>query len=531
MRRLLAIATLLLVATWLVALPATGADDGPYEVRAVFDNGSFIVPDEEVRIAGARVGSIDSVSVSDDEEIVSLENGGIAIPGKAVIVMTITDDAFKDFREDASCIVRPQSLIGERFVDCTPTEPRAPGSEAPPELEQIPDGEPGEGQRLLPLERNGKTVDLDLINNISRAPYRDRFRLILNDLGAGLAARGDDLGDIVDRANPALRQTNRVVKILAGQNDQLASLASDGDEVLQPLADNRTSITGFFHNAAISGQAAAERSDDIEAGLQKFPGALRELTTTMRDLRAFADQGTPLAQDIGASAKDLSKATQKLAPFARNGVPALRSLGNAAEVAGPRLAAADPALVDLASFARGSKPVGINFGALLDTFEQTNGFRYLMSFIYNSVGSINGFDSFGRYLRSNLQVSNCIDISSIVVAGCEAFFQQVAAPSSAAKKKSAGASAQGKVAPAPAPSAQQPEQQSEPPLLPPIEELLPELSPPAPGDEPTAPGADEGDDDGDEVSPRGAALSRGYGEPMDLEDASVFLAYLLGSGS
>ena len=35
----------------------------------------------------------------------------------------------------------------------------------------IDEGEPGEGQRLLPLEQNGKAVDLDLVNNIMREPY------------------------------------------------------------------------------------------------------------------------------------------------------------------------------------------------------------------------------------------------------------------------------------------------------------------------------------------------------------------------
>ena len=47
-----------------------------------------------------------------------------------------------------------------------------------------------------------------------REPYPDRFRLILNDLGAGLAARGDELAEIVERANPALRETNEVLAIL-----------------------------------------------------------------------------------------------------------------------------------------------------------------------------------------------------------------------------------------------------------------------------------------------------------------------------
>src|SRR5204863_5772260 len=99
---------------------------------------------------------------------------------------------------------------------------------------KIPSGQDGSGEYLLPLENNGTTVDLDLVQNIQRLPYRDRFRLILNSLGAGLAGRGEDLGQVIDRANPALRQTDRVLNILAQQNQQLASLASNGDADLAP---------------------------------------------------------------------------------------------------------------------------------------------------------------------------------------------------------------------------------------------------------------------------------------------------------
>ena len=106
----------------------------------------------------------------------------------------------------------------------------------------IPDGEPGAGECLLPFENNGKAVDLDLVNNIMREPYAERFRLIINDLGAGLAARGEDLAEIVDRADPALRETNKVLAILAQQNHALAELARNSDTVLAPLAREREPI-------------------------------------------------------------------------------------------------------------------------------------------------------------------------------------------------------------------------------------------------------------------------------------------------
>ena len=121
--------------------------------------------------------------------------------------------------------MRPQSLIGERFVECTLTEQRAAGEEPPPELEQIEEGD-GEGQYLLPVERNAKAVDIDLLNNIMRQPVRERLSIILSDLGIGVAGRGEDLGVVIRRADPALKEIDEVLKILARQNDVLADLAT-----------------------------------------------------------------------------------------------------------------------------------------------------------------------------------------------------------------------------------------------------------------------------------------------------------------
>ena len=209
MRRILAILALLAAATLVFFGQAAGGSGGDYEVRAIFDNGDFLVPGEAVRVAGANVGSVASVDVTMPGEPV--DKDGNAEPGKAVVVLSITDSGFQDFREDASCLIRPQSLLGEKYIDCEPTQPRPSGSPLPPPLKVIPDGQPGAGERFLPLENNGQAVDLDLINNIMREPYADRFRLILNDLGAGLAARGKDLQAIIARADPALRETDRVL--------------------------------------------------------------------------------------------------------------------------------------------------------------------------------------------------------------------------------------------------------------------------------------------------------------------------------
>jgi phospholipid/cholesterol/gamma-HCH transport system substrate-binding protein len=422
MRRIAAIATALFAGIVLVAAGPAVGDEDPYVVRAVFDNATFLVEGEEVRIAGARVGTITEVDVSREDEIVSRENGGEAVPGKAVIVMEITDPAFQDFREDASCLIRPQSLLGEKFVECTPTQPRAPGTEPPPPLEEIGDGQPGEGQRLLPLENNGKSVDLDLIQNIQRLPYAERFRLILNELGAGLAARGDDLATIVERSNPALRQTNRVLAILARQNRTLARLAEDGDQVLAPLARDRERLAGFIRNAGESAAAAAERRGDLSAGLRLLPPALRDIRLTMNELQRFSDAAQPTLSAFGSAAPSLTRATAALGPFSRSATTSLTSLGDAAEGAGPKLRAADPIIRELRDLARNSEPAAVNLRDLLSTLRRTQGYERLMDFFFFTVGATNGFDQYGHFLRAILVNNNCNDYEIDLIAGCSANF-------------------------------------------------------------------------------------------------------------
>ncbi len=532
MRRIALITSGVLVAALLIALPAIGSDgtSGDYRVRGIFDNGSFVVNGEQVRVAGANVGTVESVDVTGNDEIASDEGGPHPVPGKAVVVMNITDSGFKDFRADASCLIRPQSLIGEKFVDCTPTQPRAPGTPLPPPLQKIDDGQPGAGQYLLPLENNGKTVDLDLIQNISRLPFADRFRLILNDLGAGLAGRGQDLGEVIDRANPALRQTDRVLAILAEQNKQLASLASNGDKVLEPLARNRTHVTGFFHNAAISGAATAEKSAALEESLRKFPETLHQVRLTMTELKSFSDKGLPLFTALNQAAPGLSKATVNLPSAARLSIPALQTLGDAAQTAGPKLVASDGLLTDLTATANSSVPIGNNFSAFLDTFTKTGGFQNLMSFIYNSVGATNGIDAFGHFLRSNLQLTSCVEVAVTVQSGCEAFFRPSATPAPTQKKgkkatRKAGAQIRSGNPNLPLPPIDVPD----------LSQLLPPPTPSDQGGEPSdgaASGSDSGSGTTTTIPDTGTSSEPQTGkQAVSMKSARMFLNFLLGGGA
>jgi len=422
----------LAAAVVVVALLAGGGGGNGYVVRGIFDSGSFMVAGEEVRVAGATVGEIESVGVTMPGEVDGYENGKpVAVPGKAVIAMKITDPAFQDFRKDATCLIRPQSLIGEKFVDCRPTLPRAPGSKPPPPLRKIEAG-PGEGQYLLPFENNGTSVDPDLINNINQLTYAQRFRLILNELGVGLAGRGEDLEQVVKRANPVLRDVDRLFGILSAQRDRLAQLSADSERILAPLSRERRSVAGFFSNAGAAAQASAEKGADVEASLRKLPAFLRELRQTMASLEYFSKAGTPVSESLAKAAPSLTQATRALTPFSAASTVSLKSLGANGEIAGPKIRAADPVVKKARDLGQSGAAPTSELAELLLSTRKNKGFESLADLIYNGAGAVNEFDQYGHFTRSLTALTNCTDYVAEPTSGCSANFNGEGASASAA---------------------------------------------------------------------------------------------------
>src|SRR5579884_3375281 len=307
MRRIAgALALALAIGTLLVVGLGARGGPSPYQVRAIFDNAASVVVGEDVRIAGAPVGTIVGESVTRSKQ--------------AALTLEIDNAGFVPFHANASCTIRLQSVIGEKYVDCNP------GTSAYPRLTLIRHG-PGAGSYYLPVTRTSSPVDFDIVQNISRLPVRQQFTLILNELGTGLAARGSDLNAVILRADPALGYTDRVLKILASQNHQLAQLAADSNHVLRPLAQLKRQLAGFVVQANTTSVASAARATDIARSFHLLPTFLRQLRPLMADLGSLANQGTPLFTSLNQAAPSINSQWEKLAPFARATRNSLIALG------------------------------------------------------------------------------------------------------------------------------------------------------------------------------------------------------------
>jgi phospholipid/cholesterol/gamma-HCH transport system substrate-binding protein len=419
MRRI-ALITLLVIVPSAIVLLGAGGSGGTYRVTAIFDNASFVVAGEDVKVAGVRVGKIESLKVTRNN--------------KAAVTLTITDPGYQDFRRDAQCKIRPQSLIGEEFIECSPTQPRAANEPLPPPLRQLENG-----NRLLPVSQTSASVDLDLIGDTLRLPERERLSIILNELGVGLAGRGSDLNAVLRRSAPALQELNKVLKILATQNKTLSKLAVDSDRIMAPLARERRHVSGFIDNSAKVARATADRRRALEQTLQKFPRFLDELRPTMARLGAFAQESTPVVSDLGDTAADLDELLKQTGPFSDAATPALVELGRTAGPGIPAIKGSIPIVKDLRGFAKQLRPVGATLANVLTSFQKNNGLERFLDYVYYQGLAVNGFDSIGHYLRAGLLVNTCSTYSTEALQGCLANFVASSKPS-ASSARAAGAS-------------------------------------------------------------------------------------------
>jgi phospholipid/cholesterol/gamma-HCH transport system substrate-binding protein len=418
-RRLAAIAAVLAVAVAVgaVALAVSGGSGDGYRVRAIFDTAFGVIPGEEVRVAGVTVGTVGSLHVTPEK--------------KAAVVLDIDRPGFGDFRRDASCIVRPQSLIGERYVECTPTQPRPDGQPAPPALRRIAAGA-GAGEYLLPVTNTQRSVDLDLINDVYRLPQRQRLTIILNELGTGLAGRGADLNAVIRRADPALEQTDRVLAVLKQQNQVLANLATQSDRVLAPLAQRRAQVADFVAQARNVSVATAQKRGALAQSLRKLPVFLRELRPTLVRLGQLSDQMTPVLSDLGSQATSVDRLVTQLGPLARAARPAVSSLGEASKVGTKAVRAIRPITSDVNDLATSAGPLASDLSGLLTSLRDTGGVERIMDYLFFQMASINGFDSAGHYLRAALLINPCSTYAVRKTIGCEATFSKADATAGSA---------------------------------------------------------------------------------------------------
>ena len=250
-----------------------------YALSAVFKDASGVVPQDEVRIAGVKVGSVLSVSPGAD--------------GNTKVAMML--EPRYQVRSDVRAVVRPKSLLGTEYVELV----RVPGSHSP----LLPAGS------TIPLERTGQAVQIDDVLNNLDPETRQAMSTSFQQLGVALEGRSGDVNSSLPGVDQAATNLRPLAQVGDRRQEELARILVDLDAIMQALADEQDSLGRIVDsgNTVFSGVAARDR--DLGGAIQNANGFLGSLDASFSAAGVTSSDRTALAQapgTINASSHTLS---------------------------------------------------------------------------------------------------------------------------------------------------------------------------------------------------------------------------------
>jgi virulence factor Mce-like protein len=414
MRRVLGIALLLAAAGSLCALLLGTSAQGSStsQIDVIFDDAKGLVGGQVLKVAGAQAGTIENVVLTKDY--------------KARIEMSI-DSRFMPFRQDATCTILAEGLISENYVNCNP------GSASSPALRAS-----GGFPPTVPVSHTTEPVNLLDLFNIFNQPTRERFTLLVNELGIGTAGEGQNINDIILRANPALAAARQVIGILGRQRAQLATIVDATNTVAASLSRNTPGLQGFLDNAATLTRITAAHRSNLALAINRLPGLLAQAQPSLQELNTVAVDGTPLVQQIHASVPALNRVATDLGPFVAAAKPGLAKLGATLTKATPAVRDATPLIKVVRNYTQASLPSTKLTGKLFTNLQQHGFIESFLSMFYYLAAATSRFDATSHMLGFALLAPGggaCATFASSPVAGCSSNFGGAPAtlPSSAAR--------------------------------------------------------------------------------------------------
>ena len=278
---LLAIALMLLAAFKAEDLPLIGGGD---VYHAHFSEAGGLDVNDEVRVAGVRVGKVEEITLD---------------RGKVLVGLRVDDGVELGDRTGAS--IRVKTLLGAMYVAL---EPAGSGQLDP--------------ETTIPLERT--SAPYDVVEAFSDLASTEQ-QIDTERLGTALDTLADLTRDTPDEVRASLTGLSRLSRNVAKRDEQLNTLLTNAEKVSNVLADRNRNLELLFRDGQVLLEAVYARRDAIHDLLTASVTLSRELTTLVResreDLRPALEQLDRVVDLLNARQEQLDESLRLMAPFYR----------------------------------------------------------------------------------------------------------------------------------------------------------------------------------------------------------------------
>jgi phospholipid/cholesterol/gamma-HCH transport system substrate-binding protein len=275
------IAGLLVVAFKAGDLPVIGGGDTYY---ASFSEAGGLKPNDEVRIAGVRVGKVRSVELKG---------------GRVQVKFQVNSGA--QFGKETGAQIKVKTILGNMFLALQPA-----GSG------QMPEGYD------IPVSRTMSPYNVvDVFEGLAKRSER----IDTDQLATALDTLASVTRNTPEEFKSALKGVSALSANVAKRDAELNSLLNNLDDVSQVLGDRKDDIVALMRDGDVLFRALVARRQAISTLLESTSRLSRELTLLVRqsraDLKPALDQLQGVVNLLNANQENLDSSLRLMAPFYR----------------------------------------------------------------------------------------------------------------------------------------------------------------------------------------------------------------------
>lgn len=317
----------LLLFIWLSFGGATPLRPEGYRFVAFFDDATQLASQGDVRISGVNVGRVTELTVEEGTTRAELE----------------IDHDVAPVPVDTRATLREKTLLGETYVELTPGTPPERGGR------WLPEGGELDPRNVRPPVR----ID-QVLSEVFDDRTRESVSEAIGELAIGLGPRGSELNHALGSLGPFAEDTGRLARVLGEQRESVRRLVRDAGTAIGALSERDRALTRLIRSGERVLDTTARQDSALTETVRIAPTFLRESRRTLelaRDVSAEADplldellpaarEVSPTLRDLRATAPDLVGLFGDLRPAlrqARTGVPALSQIVREARPLMPEL--------------------------------------------------------------------------------------------------------------------------------------------------------------------------------------------------
>ena len=275
------IALLILGAFRAQDLPLIGGGDTYY---AAFSESGGLKANDEVRIAGVRVGKVESVALEGDH-----------------VKVTFKVDTPSEFGTDTRAAIKVKTLLGAMYLS----------------LEPAGDGQLAEGAEI-PVDRTSSPYDVvDAFSGLAQTSER----IDTDRLAKSLTTLADLTRNTPEEFRSALHGVSALSSNIAARDEQINSLLKNLKRVSGVLDERDDDIVGLMKDSDVLFRALLARREAVHNLLTSTSQLSKELTLLVQqsraDLKPALDHLGNVVDVLNKNEDNLDNSLRLMAPFYR----------------------------------------------------------------------------------------------------------------------------------------------------------------------------------------------------------------------